>query len=92
LTKGSPKPFASSTRFIRYFCADCGSQVCGREEGWPYVSVGFGALDEPTKVQPTMHQCEADRLPWLNIADDLPRYPTNNDIPHPRERARPIGF
>ena len=25
-------------------------------------------------------------------ADDLPRYPTNNNIPHPRERPSPTDF
>ena len=92
LVKGSPKALASSKHFTRYFCTDCGTHVFGRGEGWPYVSASIGVLDCPTEVRPTMHQCEADRLPWLNIADDLPRYPTNNDIPHPSERASPTDF
>lgn len=90
LTKGSPKGFATSAHFTRYFCSDCGSQVLGRGRGSPYVSVGIGVLDEPARVRPTLHQCDADRLPWLTIADDLPRYPANHDIPHPRHRPSPV--
>lgn len=92
LTRGAPKSFASSAKFKRLFCADCGSAVYGIEDGWPFVSIGIGTFDDPTKIRPTMHQCAADRLVWFDIADDLPRFPTNNDIPHPRERRSPIHF
>jgi hypothetical protein len=92
LTQGSPKGFACSSRFTRYFCENCGSQIYGQGKDWPFISVAIGALDQPTKVRPTMHQCEADRLPWFNTADDLPRYPTNKNIPHPRGRISPTEF
>jgi hypothetical protein len=54
--------------------------------------VGIGILDRPAEIRPTMHQCEADRLSWLNIADDLPRFETNENISHPRERMSPTDF
>jgi hypothetical protein len=31
-------------------------------------------LDDPTRVEPTYHVLTVEQLPWLEIADDLPRY------------------
>ena len=89
LTRGSPKTFASSDTGRREFCGDCGSAVYFHADGWPYVSVGIGSFDNPNDVRPTMHQCEADRLAWFDTTDNLPRFRTNKNISHPRERIRP---
>jgi hypothetical protein len=33
------------------------------------------SLDHPEMVTPTLHYWDAERLPWVHFADDLPRYP-----------------
>ena len=32
------------------------------------------SLDDPAPLPPQQHIFVADRVPWLNIVDDLPRY------------------
>src|SRR5580700_11096896 len=47
-------------------------------------AVGAGSENRSTQVHPTMHQCVADRIDWFEIVDSLPRFSTNDNIPHPR--------
>jgi hypothetical protein len=59
----------------RSFCRVCGSQLDYRDDrltGEVYVSLGL--LDEPQDHPPALHAFESRRMPWLRIADDLPRY------------------
>jgi len=59
----------------RGFCAHCGSQIGYRDDKLPgeiYLSIGF--MDEPENYPPTLHAFEKRRLPFLHIADDLPRH------------------
>jgi hypothetical protein len=84
--QGTPKAHATSGRGRRYFCGDCGSALFWAEDGGPYVSVGLGVLDDPEAVRPAVHMCQADRLSWFEVMDDLPRYPDNR-LPHPDRRG-----
>jgi hypothetical protein len=34
----------------------------------------LSTFDEPEKLIPTSHAFEPERIPWFDIADDLPRY------------------
>lgn len=59
----------------RSFCDHCGGQIGYRDARLPgkvYLSLGF--MDEPERYPPTHHAFEQRRLPFLHIADDLPRY------------------
>jgi hypothetical protein len=38
------------------------------------IDITIGSLDSPESLPPTLHHWESTRLPWLHIADDLPRY------------------
>src|SRR3546814_19514857 len=70
------RAFASSTGRDRPFCPHCGSRIGftdARLVGRIYFHIGV--LDEPERFQPTCHALEAERLPWLPIDDDLPRFP-----------------
>src|SRR5260221_8240984 len=49
-TKGSPKQFARSDLekpVTREFCAECGTHVVTRPQGFPVVIVKVGTLDDP---------------------------------------------
>lgn len=59
----------------RSFCGHCGSQIGYRDDQLPgevYLSLGF--MDAPENYPPTLHAFEARRLPFLHLADDLPRF------------------
>ena len=57
-----------------------------RESGaWPYVSVHHGTVDQCERILPKVHLCYADKLPWLQLEDDLPKV-EGNSLPHPDRR------
>lgn len=71
---GTPKTFRSGG-VERSFCEHCGSQIGYRDAQLPgevYLALGF--MDEPEKYPPTFHAFEKRRLPFLHIADELPRH------------------
>lgn len=46
-------------------------------ERWPEdIHLFAGAFDEPEKLAPQFHVFAGERLPWLNLSDQLPRYKT----------------
>ncbi len=51
------------------------------------TGVYTATLDAPAlpSFQPRLHMCEADRLGWLRIDDDLPRF-ADNTLTHPDKR------
>ena len=81
--KGEPRAYRSSPGAERHFCPTCGSQLTFRRVPDPaYVSVNTPTLDWPEKFAPRLHIWCESRIPWFDVADDLPR--------HPRE-GPPIG-
>ncbi|WP_420011810.1 GFA family protein [Tateyamaria sp.] len=59
----------------RWNCADCGSPLAARFAYLPdqtYVPVGI--LDQADAIAPALHSHADSQLPWLHIADDLPRF------------------
>ena len=58
----------------RWFCRECGSPVAARYDYLPgQVYVGLGLLDPAETLAPRLHAHAGNALPWLHIADDLPR-------------------
>ncbi len=89
VTAGTPRFVATSAEFERAFCGDCGTVMFTRSidpARWDMVSVHLGTLDRAADVAPAMHICHADRLPWLNVVDALPRFDHANPPP-PAARA-----
>jgi hypothetical protein len=77
LTAGVPRFVATSAEFERAFCGDCGTVMFTRSidpARWDMVSVHLGAVERAAEIAPTMHICHVDRLPWLDLADALPRF------------------
>jgi len=77
--KGAPKVYASSPGVGRAFCGDCGTPLTwqGRSRGSPgqqLTEFYIGTLDDPAAQQPDRHWFIAERLPWFEILDALPRY------------------
>ena len=60
----------------RSFCGECGSPLDYRDDRLPHeVYVHLGVLDEPEAFPPTLHAFDDRRLPFLHLADALPRFP-----------------
>jgi ribosomal protein S18 acetylase RimI-like enzyme len=73
---GVPAELRSSAKAVRSFCATCGTALTFRENARPrLVDVTVCSLERPEAVAPTEHIWTASQLPWLNVEDDLPRFP-----------------
>jgi hypothetical protein len=74
-TSGRPTRYRSSPEAERGFCVVCGSTLTMHEAVIAdRVQVTLGSLDRPDLVKPDDHVWTASQLPWLRIADELPRF------------------
>ena len=65
----------SGGRVQRLYCPACGSQMSYQADHWPGEAHLYAAtLDDPSAFVPKAHYHFAEKLPWLGVADDLPKY------------------
>jgi hypothetical protein len=76
-TRGEPGYFRSSAFGKRGFYPACGSRIVWAAveaaDDWQ-TNVSAGSLDNPGDVRPSCHTYTDTQLPWLEIADGLPRH------------------
>jgi len=76
-TTGEPAHFASSTKATRTFCRQCGTPLTFQLHGkLEEIDVTSGSMDAPERVAPQDHTWTRSQLPWIALADGLPRYET----------------
>ena len=76
MTGAAPATYASSAQARRSFCSRCGTQISFTAEFIPgLVDLTVGSFDRPEELPPTLHYWDSKRLPWVQFADELPRYP-----------------
>jgi len=69
----------------RQFCALCGTQMTYQADIWPDETHLYAAtMDDPASFDPQAHFHYAERLPWLVIGDDLPKYAASAEDGDPR--------
>lgn len=70
-----PNYYTSSPHGKRGFCGTCGSRIVWQaltaEDDW-LTNVTVGSLDNPAEARMTRHICADTRLPWYDLAPDLP--------------------
>ena len=65
----------SSPGTQRGYCPRCGSQMFYHSDRWADQTHLYAAsLDDPRQYEPKAHFHWAERVPWLEIEDDLPKY------------------
>jgi hypothetical protein len=73
--QGAPRYFNSSPGVTRSFCGTCGSPLTYANERIPdEVHLYAASLVNPSDVNPSRHVFVEEQLPWLEIADRLPRF------------------
>ncbi|AVP99653.1 GFA family protein [Ahniella affigens] len=66
--------YASSPGAERGFCGHCGSPMLFRSERWPgEVHVARALIQGELGLEPQVHVFVETQVPWLHLADDLPR-------------------
>jgi hypothetical protein len=73
-TKGAPKEVHSSPGVTRSFCGTCGTPLAYRGDRWPTeIHILAATLDDPSIAAPEAHMYTSEQLPWVHLADGLPR-------------------
>jgi hypothetical protein len=77
-TLGQPARFESSAIAFRQFCRDCGTQLTFQLHRSPdSIDVTLGSIDRPETITPADHIWVRRQIPWIVLADGLPRFETN---------------
>lgn len=67
--------YLSSPGVERLFCGRCGSAMAYLGREFPNEIFLYAAsLEEPATYMPEMHVHYRERVPWLHIEDDLPKF------------------
>lgn len=75
LHQGTLKTFSSSDGVFWSFCEECGTSIkYVNVETEPEVDFFLATLEAGADVEPAFHVQVKEKLPWVNIADDLPQY------------------
>ena len=72
---GEPATFVSSPGVTRSFCRDCGSPMAYENDDYPgEIHLYLAAFEErPGSVTPGKHDFWHERVPWVDVLDDLPK-------------------
>lgn len=74
-TGKKPAVYESSPGIRRPFCADCGTPMAYDADDDPDdIHLYAASLEEPADFAPQFHVHYAEKLPWIDLNDDLPRY------------------
>lgn len=74
-TKGAPTIRRSSSIAVRGFCSACGTALFWQGDASAgEIDIAAGSLDHPAAIAPQEHLWTESAVPWLTIADDLPRH------------------
>jgi len=72
---GPIERFTSSPGVTRGFCKECGSPAFFQTEVFPDETHLYAAtLEDPSQYRPTAHIFWAQRVPWLQVWDSLPKH------------------
>jgi hypothetical protein len=77
-TGAAPAIYQSSPGVKRYFCATCGTPMAFESHRWPdEIHLYAASLTDSRDFAPKFHVHVAEKVPWIEIGDDLPQYPHN---------------
>ena len=73
--------YESSPGVFRAFCRDCGTSLTweGSLRGSKLVELHISTLDAPDEFPPNEHTHYDERITWLHLKDELPRFPGSMD-------------
>ena len=72
----APEVYRSTPEVRRHFCATCGTPMAYASARRPGETDFYAAsLEDPSDFRPESHVYVAEKLPWIHLADDLPKHP-----------------
>jgi hypothetical protein len=80
IIRGAPACHETRPGVTRQFCSRCGTQLTYQRADDPdSIDVTACSLDTPDAVTPEDHVWCDRQVPWLELADNLPRYRLQRD-------------
>jgi hypothetical protein len=74
-TGKAPAVYESSPGVRRLFCANCGSPMAYDADRYPHEIHFYAAsLEDSRDFAPQAHAHWAEKVSWIEVADDLPKY------------------
>ena len=74
-TGAAPALYESSPGVRRHFCATCGTPMAYAADRFPdEIHLYAATLGKPETYQPRFHVFVSEQLPWLHLADALPKH------------------
>jgi len=71
----APAAYASSPGVRRLYCPDCGAPVGYDADKYPHeMHFYLAALDDASGLAPQFHVFVAEKVPWIELGDELPKY------------------
>jgi len=76
---GQRTRYESSPGVFRGFCGECGTSMTfeANDGECDLVELHVSTLDSPETVPPNEHTHYGERISWLRLVDDSPRYPAS---------------
>ncbi len=69
-----PASKSFSPGVTRWSCPDCGSPLAAAFDYLPgQLYIALGLIDQAAELPPELHAHDGCRLPWLQVADNIPR-------------------
>ncbi len=73
--QGNPTIYQSSPGVNRSFCGRCGTPLTLTDERFSdEIYVALATFEDAKAPLPEFHIWRSEKLPWIETADDLPRY------------------
>ena len=80
-TGEEPKVFVSSPGVRRRFCGTCGAPVAYEADIFPdEIHFYAASLEDPIGFEPERHVHTGEQLPWIHLADGLPRHQRGSSV------------
>jgi hypothetical protein len=74
-TGATPAEYKSSPGVRRLFCAECGTPVAYSADKFPdEIHFYLSALEDASGIEPKFHVFAGEKVPWVELGDDLPKY------------------
>jgi hypothetical protein len=73
--QGDTSRYASSDAMDRIFCKSCGTRLFSWRSNGTAAGVALAVFDDRNAFAPTEHMWVAEKMDWVKLNDDLPRYP-----------------
>lgn len=74
-TGKAPRVYRSSPGVRRLFCGNCGTPVAYESDRFAHEIHFYAAsLDDSADFAPEFHVYWAERVPWVEVCDDLPKH------------------